>query len=324
MSADEYISNLPIGAIVSTIIAVIVGIAIIAVLVSSFKVISTNEAAIVERLGKYDRTLDAGFHVLVPFVDRIVQCVDLRVKSGTIKVSAKTEDNVFVEMQIALQYKVDEKKIEDSYYKSSDYMSLATSFIQDSIRSAVPSLSLDDVFAKKDDISKQVFEVVRDGMADYGLIFLKTLVTNVTPDDDVIASMNSINIAQREKVAAQDLAEADRIKLVAAASAKAEAMRLEATAKSEAMRLEGEGISSQRTKIIDGLSSNMSELKAKGINNTEVLNLLLLTQYMNTIEAIGKTPNSKVLFLPGGADSIDNLSKQIMSSIMASDDSHVK
>ena len=52
--------------------------------------------------------------------------------------------------------------------------------------------------------------------------------------------------------------------------------------------------------------------------------MLLLTQYMNTIEAIGKTPNSKVLFLPGGADSIDNLSKQIMSSIMASDDSRVK
>lgn len=317
MNAQQNVDffSLSIGTLFIVAIALIV---IILALIKTFTIVSTNEAAIVERLGKYNKTLDAGFHVLIPFIDRIVQRVNLRVRSDTIKVSAKTEDNVFVNMQIALQYKIDEHKIEDSYYKSNDFMNLATSFIQDSIRSAVPSLSLDDVFAKKDDISKQVFEVVRDGMADYGVIFLKTLITNVTPDDDVIASMNSINIAQREKVAAQDLAEADRIKLVAAASAKAEAMRLEASAKAEAMRLEGEGISSQRTKIIDGLSSNMSELKTKGINNTEVLNLLLLTQYMNTIESIGKSGNSKILFLPGGADSIDNLSKQIMSSIMAS------
>lgn len=317
MNAQQNVDffSLSIGTLFIVAIALIV---IILALIKTFTIVSTNEAAIVERLGKYNKTLDAGFHVLIPFIDRIVQRVNLRVRSDTIKVSAKTEDNVFVNMQIALQYKIDEHKIEDSYYKSNDFMNLATSFIQDSIRSAVPSLSLDDVFAKKDDISKQVFEVVRDGMADYGVIFLKTLITNVTPDDDVIASMNSINIAQREKVAAQDLAEADRIKLVAAASAKAEAMRLEASAKAEAMRLEGEGISSQRTKIIDGLSSNMSELKTKGINNTEVLNLLLLTQYMNTIESIGKSENSKILFLPGGADSIDNLSKQIMSSIMAS------
>lgn len=291
------------GLIFITTVAVI---AVLAVIFSIVKIVQTQEVAIVEKFGKYNRTLKAGLHFIVPFAERIVAVMNLKVRSENIIVKAKTKDNVFVDMQITMQYKVDENKLVEAYYKSNNYMNLATSFVQDALRTAVPSLTLDDVFARKDDICRQVFQAVGQGMLDYGYIIIETLITNVTPDEEVVKSMNSINVAQRERAAAQELAEAERVKLVTAAKAKA-----------EALQLEGKGISDQRTQIIEGLSANMNELKAKGISNTEVLNLLLLTQYMNTIEAIGKTNNSKILFLPGGADSVDKLSKQIMTSIMA-------
>lgn len=296
------------GAIFITAIPVIV---VLAVILSIVKIVQTQEVAIVEKFGKYNRTLKAGLHFIVPFAERIVAVMNLKVRSENIIVKAKTKDNVFVDMQITMQYKVDENKLVEAYYKSNNYMNLATSFVQDALRTAVPSLTLDDVFARKDDICRQVFQAVGQGMSDYGYIIIETLITNVTPDEEVVKSMNSINVAQRERAAAQELAEAERVKLVTAAKAKA-----------EALQLEGKGISDQRTQIIEGLSANMNELKAKGISNTEVLNLLLLTQYMNTIEAIGKTNNSKILFLPGGADSVDKLSKQIMTSIMATNQNY--
>lgn len=296
------------GAIFITAIPVIV---VLAVIFSIVKIVQTQEVAIVEKFGKYNRTLKAGLHFIVPFAERIVAVMNLKVRSENIIVKAKTKDNVFVDMQITMQYKVDENKLVEAYYKSNNYMNLATSFVQDALRTAVPSLTLDDVFARKDDICRQVFQAVGQGMSDYGYIIIETLITNVTPDEEVVKSMNSINVAQRERAAAQELAEAERVKLVTAAKAKA-----------EALQLEGKGISDQRTQIIEGLSANMNELKAKGISNTEVLNLLLLTQYMNTIEAIGKTNNSKILFLPGGADSVDKLSKQIMTSIMATNQNY--
>lgn len=298
------------GAIFITAIPVIV---VLAVILSIVKIVQTQEVAIVEKFGKYNRTLKAGLHFIVPFAERIVAVMNLKVRSENIIVKAKTKDNVFVDMQITMQYKVDENKLVEAYYKSNNYMNLATSFVQDALRTAVPSLTLDDVFARKDDICRQVFQAVGQGMSDYGYIIIETLITNVTPDEEVVKSMNSINVAQRERAAAQELAEAERVKLVTAAKAKA-----------EALQLEGKGISDQRTQIIEGLSANMNELKAKGISNTEVLNLLLLTQYMNTIEAIGKTNNSKILFLPGGADSVDKLSKQIMTSIMATNQNYDK
>lgn len=296
------------GAIFITAIPVIV---VLAVILSIVKIVQTQEVAIVEKFGKYNRTLNAGLHFMVPFAERIVAVMNLKVRSENIIVKAKTKDNVFVDMQITMQYRVDENKLVEAYYKSNNYMNLATSFVQDALRTAVPSLTLDDVFARKDDICRQVFQAVGQGMSDYGYIIIETLITNVTPDEEVVKSMNSINVAQRERAAAQELAEAERVKLVTAAKAKA-----------EALQLEGKGISDQRTQIIEGLSANMNELKAKGISNTEVLNLLLLTQYMNTIEAIGKTNNSKILFLPGGADSVDKLSKQIMTSIMATNQNY--
>ena len=82
--------------------------------------------------------------------------------------------------------------------------------------------SLDELFEKKDEIALEVQKQVAEEMSTYGYIIVKTLITKVEPDAEVKQSMNEINAAQRKRVAAQELAEADKIKIVTAAEAEAE------------------------------------------------------------------------------------------------------
>lgn len=245
--------------------------------------------------------------MIIPLVDRIAIKVPLRVQQKTITVNTKTRDNVFCDFNVAVQFCVDPQRIEDSYYRLANPIYQIQSYIQDAIRSSAPKLSLDEAFEKKDEISQDVLGQVTAGIQEYGFRIISTLITDISPDAEVVRSMNSINAAQRQRAAAQELAEADRIKLVTSAKAKA-----------EAAKLEGEGLADQRSAIIEGLGSNMTELKSKGITNEYVMQLLLLTQYMNTIEAIGTTNGNSVMFLPGGADATDKLASQLMSTLQAS------
>ena len=95
------------------------------------------------------------------------------------------------------------------------------SYLVDALRSSIPSYTLDEVFEKKDSIAFDVNETVMDKMLDYGYVLTSTLITSINLPSDVEASMNRINSAQREKEAAQSLAEAERIKVVTEAKAKA-------------------------------------------------------------------------------------------------------
>ena len=273
---------------------------------SGATVVRQQTAGIVERLGKYRKTLQPGFHVIIPIIDHVAAKIPLRVIQDEIVVETKTKDNVFCQLSVAVQYRVDPNQIERSYYELQSPSAQIKSYIQDAIRSAVPKLTLDDAFERKDDIAREVQETVSAGMSSYGFIVVSTLMTEITPDKAVKDSMNSINAAQRQRVAAQELAEADKIKLVTNAQAKA-----------EAARLDGKGIADQRREIANGLSEQMKTLKSQGINNDQVMQLIMVTQYMNALESIGTSEGNSTIFLQGGADGASNVQQQMISSIRA-------
>ena len=137
-----------------------------------------------------------------------------------------------------------------AYYKLMEPEVQIKSYIEDALRSSVPQLTLDELFEKKDQIALEVQQQVAEEMAGYGYIIVKTLITRVEPDAEVKQAMNEINAAQRKRVAAQELAEADKIKIVTAAEAEA-----------EKDRLYGVGIAQQRRAIVDGLAESIEELK---------------------------------------------------------------
>ena len=279
------------------------------IVISSLYVVKQQSVAIIERFGRYQKISDSGIHMRAPFgIDKIAARVQLRVLQREMVVETKTQDNVFVTMNVATQYRVNESNVKDAYYKLMRPESQIKSYIEDALRSSVPKLTLDELFEKKDEIALEVQKQVAEEMSTYGYIIVKTLITKVEPDAEVKQSMNEINAAQRKRVAAQELAEADKIKIVTAAEAEA-----------EKDRLHGVGIAEQRKAIVDGLADSIKELKGANVDLTEeqIMSILLTNQYLDTLNNFADKEGNNTIFLPANPDGVENIRTQILSALKA-------
>ena len=278
------------------------------IVISSLYVVKQQSVAIIERFGRYEKISNSGIHMRAPFgIDKIAARVQLRLLQSEIIVETKTQDNVFVTMNVATQYRVNENNVTDAYYKLMRPEAQIKSYIEDALRSSVPKLTLDELFEKKDEIALEVQRQVAEEMSTYGYIIVKTLITKVEPDAEVKQSMNEINAAQRKRVAAQELAEADKIKIVTAAEAEA-----------EKDRLHGVGIAQQRKAIVDGLAESIAELKEAnvGMSEEQIMSILLTNQYLDTLNTFAAKGN-QTLFLPNNPNGVDDIRTQILSALKA-------
>ena len=290
------------------ILLVVIFLAIL-LLISSIYVVRQQSVAIIERFGRYQKTSSSGMNFRIPFgIDKIAARVQLRLLQSDIVVETKTQDNVFVTMNVATQYRVNENNVTDAYYKLMRPESQIKSYIEDALRSSVPKLTLDELFEKKDEIALEVQKQVAEEMSTYGYIIVKTLITKVEPDGEVKKSMNEINAAQRKRVAAQELAEADKIKIVTAAEAEA-----------EKDRLHGVGIAEQRKAIVDGLADSIKELKGANVELTEeqIMSILLTNQYLDTLNNFADKQGNNTIFLPANPDGVESIRTQILSALKA-------
>ena len=281
---------------------------ILSVVASTLYVVRQQTVVIIERFGKYQTTSGSGMHVRLPFgIDKIAARIQLRLLQSEIVVETKTKDNVFVTLNVATQYRVNEQNVTDAYYKLMRPEAQIKSYIEDALRLSVPKLTLDELFEKKDEIALEVQHQVAEEMSTYGYIIVKTLITKVEPDAEVKQSMNEINAAQRKRVAAQELANADKIKIVTAAEAEA-----------EKDHLHGVGIAQQRKAIVDGLAESIQELKDANVGMTEeqIMSILLTNQYLDTLNTFAAKGN-QTLFLPNHPEGIEDIRTQILSSLKA-------
>jgi len=276
-------NDLSISTVVALGVAGTAAITVAAALISTFFTVQQRTAAIVQRLGKFVREAKPGLNVKVPFIDRVVGRVNLRVQQLNVKIETKTEDNVFVQMVVAVQFYVLPEKVYDAFYK------------------------LDDVFEKKDDIAIIVASELAQVMEGFGNGILKALVTDIDPDPKVKESMNEINAAQRMRVAATEKGEADRILKVKAA---------EGDAQSKA--LQGRGIADQRKAIVEGLRDSVDEFQRSvpGTTAKDVMNLVLMTQYFDTLKEIGASSRSNTILIPHSPGSLASLSEQIRNAMI--------
>lgn len=288
----------------------IIGLVVIGgfVALGPFYLVREQSVAIIERFGRYHKTSKAGVHLRIPLgVDNIAARIQLRMLQSENVVETKTKDNVFVALNVATQYRVSDTDVTAAYYKLMEPEVQIKSYIEDALRSSVPQLTLDELFEKKDQIALEVQQQVAEEMAGYGYIIVKTLITRVEPDAEVKQAMNEINAAQRNRVAAQELAEADKIKIVTAAEAEA-----------EKDRLHGVGIAQQRRAIVDGLAESIEELKNAnvGLSEDQIMAILLTNQYLDTLNTFASNGN-QTLFLPSGPSAVDDIRTQMLSALKA-------
>ncbi len=282
---------------------------LIAVLLTSIFTVSQQTVAMVERLGKFHREAGPGIHLKIPFIDEIVSRVNLRVQQLDVGIETKTEDNVFVNMVVSVQYFVLPEKIYEAQYKLDDAHRQIRSYVFDVVRAQVPNIKLDDVFAKKDDIAEAVKVELSHVMESFGYGIVKTLVTDIEPDPHVKAAMNEINAAQRLRVAANEKGEAERILKVKSAMGDA-----------ESKALQGKGIADQRAAIVAGLRDSVDEFQRSvpGTTAKDVMNLVLMTQYFDMLKEIGASGKSTAILIPHSPGHLQSLGEQIRNAMMES------
>ncbi len=279
-------------------------------LIGSIYMVKQKHAIIIERLGKFHKVSKAGLHFKIPLIDVISGKVNLRVRELPVEVETKTKDDVFVKIVVSVQFFVIDSNdgIKDSFYELNNPEQQIQSYVFDSIRSEVPLMELDDVFAQKEKIALAIKKELSETMRQFGFDFIKALVTDIDPDAKVKHSMNEINAAKRMKEAAREEAEAAKIRVVAAAEADA-----------ESKRLAGEGIAQQRIAIANGLKESVEEVKSAmedHVTSQDVMNMLFMTQHYETISKLGENKTSTI-FMPYSPDNVGDLQMQIQSSLIA-------
>ncbi|MBC7491718.1 MAG: SPFH domain-containing protein [Novosphingobium sp.] len=273
-----------------------------------FFTVQTAEVAIVTRFGKFERTCGPGLNFKIPFIEAVAGKVSLRVNQIALTMETKTRDNVFVTIPISVQTRVKPEKVFAAYYSLSDPVAQIQSYVEQVVLGHVPGMTLDEVFASQSSIAAAVKKELDVDMSDFGYEIVNVLVTDIVPDAKVKSAMNDINAAQREQVAANARGEAEKILVVKKAEAEA-----------ESKALQGQGIANQRRAIIEGLSSSIEDFqKALGSPSaTEVMQLVLVTQYFDTLKSIGETDRTNTLFLSHTPGAVQSISDDILQALTA-------
>ena len=279
----------------------------LSVVFGSFFTVETSQVAIVQRLGKFARVAGPGLNWKTPYIENVVQRLSMKVQQFDVQVETKTQDNVFVQIPVSIQYKVIPEAVEAAYYKLSAPVKQIESMVYNVVLGHVPKMKLDDTFLNQADIAADLRDNLDASMKEYGYSIVKVLISDIVPDPKVKAAMNDINAAQREREATVSRAETNKLLLVKQAEAEA-----------ESKRLQGEGIANQRKAIISGLKDSVEDFAktVPGSTPQDVMQLVLMTQYFDTLKDIAANDHSNTILIPHTPNSLTDLFGQIRNAIV--------
>jgi regulator of protease activity HflC (stomatin/prohibitin superfamily) len=297
--------------IINIVLAILGGTTLIAAFFSAFFLVEQQTVAVIERFGKFVRVAQPGLNLKIPFIEKVAGRPSMRVHQLDVAVESKTDDDVFVRVNVAVQYFIIPGAVYAAFYRLNNAPAQIRAFVFDVVRAKVPSIEIDDVFRKKNDIADAVKNQLEEVMRDFGYGIVKALVTDIDPDAKVKAAMNEINAAQRLRIAANEQGEAEKILKVKAAEADA-----------ESKALQGKGIAQQRMAIVDGLRESVDEFQRSipGASPQDVMNLVLMTQYFDTLKDLGVNSRTNTILLPHSPGALTDLSGQIRDAMITANE----
>ncbi|PWZ25368.1 Hypersensitive-induced response protein 1 [Zea mays] len=274
--------------------------------------VDQSTVAIKETFGKFDEVLEPGCHFLPWCIGKqIAGYLSLRVQQLDVRCETKTKDNVFVNVVASVQYRALADKASDAFYRLSNTREQIQSYVFDVIRASVPKMNLDDAFEQKNEIAKAVENELEKAMSMYGYEIVQTLIVDIEPDEHVKRAMNEINAGKlhiflvhtaRLRLAASEKAEAEKILQIKRAEGDA-----------ESKYLAGLGIARQRQAIVDGLRDSVLAFSENvpGTSAKDVMDMVLVTQYFDTMKEIGASSKSSSVFIPHGPGAVRDIAAQI-------------
>jgi regulator of protease activity HflC (stomatin/prohibitin superfamily) len=280
----------------STIILVLLAIFILVAFLSTFKVVPQRSVFIVERLGKYSRSLEAGFHILIPFIDKIAYKQNL--KEQAIDVAPQiciTKDNIAVEVDGILYLQVmDPQK---ASYGIDNYRFAVIQISQTTMRSVIGKMELDKTFEERETVNGTIVNAVDKASDPWGIKVSRYEVKNISPPQSIRDAMEKQMRAEREKRALIAESEGDK----QAKINRAEGDKQEMIARSEGEKQrkinEASGLASEIEMVAVATAIGIKEI-AGAINQEggmNAVNLRIAEQYLNEFGKLAKTNNTMIV-----------------------------
>ncbi|ERN13315.1 hypothetical protein AMTRI_Chr09g21790 [Amborella trichopoda] len=263
---------------------------------------------IVEKWGRFQRLAEPGFHLINPLAGEwIAGILSTRLSYLDVRVETKTKDNVFVQLLCSIQYRIVRQNADDAFYELQNPQEQIQAYVFDVVRAHVPRMTLDDLFEQKGDVGKAVLEELEKVMGAYGYNIEQILMVDIIPDPSVRKAMNEINAAQRLQLASVYKGEAEKVLQVKKAEGEA-----------EAKFLGGVGVARQRQAITEGLRENVLDFShgVPGTSAKDVMDLIMITQYFDTIRDLGNSSKNTTVFIPHGPGHVRDISDQIRNGLM--------
>ena len=280
----------------TTIILIVIALFVFIAFMSTFKVVPQRSVYIVERLGKYSRSLDAGFHILIPFIDKVAYKQNL--KEQAIDVASQmciTKDNIAVEVDGILYLQViDPQK---ASYGIDNYRFAVIQIAQTTMRSIIGKMELDKTFEERETVNASIVALVDKASDPWGIKVSRYEVKNISPPQSIRDAMEKQMRAEREKRALIAESEGDK----QAKINRAEGDKQEAIARSEG----------EKTRRINEAAGRAAEIEmvaaatAKGITDIaksiiaeggiNAVNLRIAEQYLTEFGKLAKTNNSMIV-----------------------------
>ncbi|MCB0728692.1 MAG: paraslipin [Ignavibacteriae bacterium] len=279
---------------------------IIITFLKTARVVPQKSAFIVERLGKYNETLEAGFHILIPFVDRVSYKHSLKeIVMDVPPQSCITKDNIAVEVDGVLYLQVmDPVK---ASYGVNDYSFASVQLAQTTMRSEIGKMQLDKTFEERETINASIVNAIDKASDPWGLKVIRYEIKNINPPDSIKDAMEKQMRAEREKRALIAESEGDRQARVN----RAEGEKQEAIERSEGEKMkrinEAEGRAQEIERVAMATSKGIREI-ANAINEKggiDAVNLRIAELYLNEFGKLAQKNNTMII--PGNLSDVTGM-----------------
>ena len=261
---------------------IILAFAIIVTLYKGIKIVPQGEEWIVEKLGKFSRTLQPGLNIIIPYVDNVRQRISTRdIIMDIPQQEVITKDNAVIRTNAIAFVRVTNPK--DALYGVEDFKLAIANLIMTTLRSIIGEMKLDEALSNRESIKAKLKENIIDDVADWGVTVKSVEIQDINPSGSMQDSMERQAAAERERRAIETTAEGNKNAAILEAQGKLEAAKLEAQA---------------QISLADASAQAMTMI-AKATDGKELPAMFLLgDRYINTLEKMTQSVNSKFVVYP--------------------------
>lgn len=276
-----------------SIISLAVVIAVAIVIIKGTVIVSQSHAYVVERLGKYNSTLEGGFHIIIPILDSVVSKLTKQEQMINIpQQSVITKDNVNISVDGIVFVQVEDAK--KATYGVVDFKHALANLSTTTLRAEIGQLALDETLSSRDTLNKKILQAIDEASSKWGVKTMRVELSDISVPHEIEEAMNLQMKAEREKRAIELKAQADKEAIIR----EAEAQKQKAFLEAEAIERTADASKYEQEKIAEGQQNAMLMINSAMSNNPQAAEFLLAKDRVEAFSELAKNPSKDKIVVP--------------------------